>query len=121
MMPGVHVLATAPTPCPLAMVYVAAHVLECLLKAYLSRDGNDEAVKEKEIRHDLEALWNRAFEEGLPIDATAPQWVVRLAQLHRQPFHLRYSTGVHGVVLPPSEPMVSDLAALLPLVEANLR
>ena len=41
MMPGVKVLAAASPTSALALALVAAHVLECLLKAYLSRDGSD--------------------------------------------------------------------------------
>ena len=51
MMPGVKILAEAEPTCAPALALVAAHVLECLLKAYLSRDGSD-----VEKIYDLEKL-----------------------------------------------------------------
>lgn len=55
MMPGVKVLAAA-SPLPaLTLALVAAHVLECMLKAFLSRDGSDDAIKKPNVRHNLEA------------------------------------------------------------------
>ena len=48
MMPAVTLLATASPPVPpLALCLVAAHVLECLLKAYLSKGGNDARLTKK--------------------------------------------------------------------------
>ena len=53
LLPGVKILAVA-SPCPaLALALVSAHILECLLKAYLSRDGSDAALKNPAVRHDL--------------------------------------------------------------------
>jgi len=121
MMPGVKVLAAA-SPFPaLALALVAAHVLECLLKAYLSRHGSDDALKNPDVRHDLEALWAMAFEQGLRIPRSPPDWVACLSGLHKSPYYLRYSTGVHGIVSPGAEPMTSELAALLEIVRAQLR
>ena len=62
MMPAVRLLANASPPAsPLALCLVAAHVLECLLKAYLSRDGDDARLTKKAGRHDLNGLWKLAF------------------------------------------------------------
>jgi hypothetical protein len=120
MLPGVKILA-ASSPCPaLALSLVAAHVLECLLKAYLSRSGSDEALKKKDARHDLEVLWTMAHADGLGVTKAPPDWVVGLAETHRSPYYLRYSTGVHGIVLLGSEPMTSELEALLEVVRSQL-
>lgn len=120
MLPGVRVLADAsPLPAlPLAMV--SAHVLECTLKAYLSRSGNDKRVKEKDIRHNLAALWTLACSEGLQVQVEPPQWVTCLSKLHDTPYFLRYSTGVHGMSTPAPEPMATELAALVEQVERQL-
>lgn len=120
LMPGVKVLAAAsPTPA-LALALVAAHVLECLLKAYISRDGSDTALKEAKVRHNLNALWALAFAQGLRAQEPPPSWVDCLSGLHNTPYYLRYSTGVHGVVLPGVEPMTSELEALLEIVRGQL-
>ena len=121
MMPGVKILAeVSPTPA-LALSIVAAHVLECLLKAYLSRDGSDAAVKKPRVRHNLNALWALAYTNGLLIPESPPSWVNCLSGLHKSPYYLRYSTGVHGIVSPGSEPMSSELAALLDVVRKQLK
>jgi HEPN domain-containing protein len=115
MMPGVKILAEASQPCALALALVAAHVVECLLKAYLSRDGS-----EVEKTHDLGKLWAMAVGDGLKISKSPPDWASRLGGLHNRPYHLRYSEGVHGIGLPAAEPMASELAALLENVRVQL-
>ena len=121
MMPGVTILAAASPAPPLALCLVAAHVLECLLKAYLSRDGSDADVRDAKVRHDLSALWGMAFAQGLPVPQSPPAWVDCLSGLHKHPYYLRYSTGVHGIVSPAPEPMASELRALLETVRGQLR
>jgi hypothetical protein len=121
MMPGVKVLAATSPPPALALALVAAHVLECLLKAYLSRDGSDAALKDLNFRHDLNALWAMAFAQGLRISGSPPSWADCLSGLHKPPYYLRYSTGVHGIVSPAAEPMTSELAALLDNVGKQLK
>lgn len=107
LMPGVKILAAASPPPALALALLCSHVLECLLKAYLSRDGSDAALKEPNIRHDLNALWALAFAQGLCVQESPPAWADCLSGLHKSPYYLRYSTGVHGIVSPGAEPMTS--------------
>jgi len=121
LMPGVKVLAAASPSPALALALVAAHVLECLLKAYLSKDGSDVAVKGRSVRHDLNALWAMAYAQGLRVPESPPSWADCLSGLHEWPYYLRYSAGVHGIVSPGAEPMTSELAALLELVREQLR
>jgi hypothetical protein len=121
MMPGVKVLAVASPPSPLALALVAAHILECLLKAYLSRNGSDAALMDPNVRHDLNALWPMAFVQGLRVPQSPPSWVDCLSGLHKSPYYVRYSTGVHGIVSPGAEPMTSELAALVGIVREQLK
>jgi hypothetical protein len=120
MMLGVKVLAAASPPPALALALVAAHVLECLLKAYLSREGSDDALRKTAVRHNLNRLWAMAFAQGLRVPESPPSWVDRLSGLHKWPYYLRYSTDVHGIVSPGAEPMTSGLAALLEIVRGQL-
>ena len=120
MMPGVHALSAAPLVSSLALALVAAHVLECLLKAYLSRGGSDASVRAPAVRHNLAALWEMAAADGLSIPPTPPHWAQRLSEVHGSPYYLRYSTGVHGIVLPGAEPMVTEMEALLECVQTRL-
>lgn len=122
LLPGVKILAEASNS-GTALPFLCAHVLECLLKSYLCRDGSDssvKAVKGSSIRHNLVDLWGTAKTEGLPIPSTPPDWVSNLGELHKSPYYLRYSTGVHAIVTPGREPMVSELIELLALVRSNL-
>lgn len=125
MMSGVQVLANAiPVPSS-ALAFLAAHVLECCLKAYLSRDGSNTVAGDHQIRHNLCALWSRAHGEQLQISASPPYWVELLSLLHASPYYLRYLGSetrvgpqyVHGISLPAAQPMTNELSELLRLVE----
>ena len=122
MIRGVRVLADASPVPSLALSLVAAHVLECTLKAYLSRDGSDSCVKDDpKVRHDLGALWSMANKQGLGITLPPPQWVQTLSHIHNSPYYLRYSTGIHGISTPGPEPMTTELQSLLDLVQTAVR
>jgi hypothetical protein len=121
MLPGVSILAAAQPAAPIAFAFLAAHVLECALKAYLSRDGSDERLTKAPIRHDLSALWRLAASEGLAVGVEPPAWVMRLGDVHSSPYYLRYSTRAHGIVLPPSGTVATELTALVDAVRAELR
>jgi hypothetical protein len=120
MLPGVQALAATPVASSLALALVAAHMLECLLKAFLSRGGSDAAVTKTKVRHNLALLWSMAAQEGLAVPIPAPSWVTRLSEVHNSPYYLRYSTGIHGIVLPAAQPMADELAALADLVRKSL-
>lgn len=102
-----------------ALALVAAHTLECTLKAFLSRDGNDSGLRNHNLRHHIEGLWNLAKAEGLPID-DIPRWASILSNIHGHPYHLRYSEGIHGIVTPAPEPMATELKALIEIVEREI-
>jgi hypothetical protein len=121
MLPGVAILASAQPAVPMAFAFLAAHVLECALKAYLSRDGSDERLTKAPLRHDLVAIWQLAASEGLAVVAEPPDWAIRLGEVHGRPYYLRYSTRVHGIVLPPSSTVVAELTALVEAVRVGLR
>jgi hypothetical protein len=120
LMVGIRVLASDAEARGIPLAMLSAHALECMLKAYLSRDGDDAALRGGRIRHDLYGLWEKAVAEGLRIKTVAPAWVSTLGKLHGHPYRLRYSTGVHGLVLPPADQMVSDLETILKQVRAQL-
>ena len=128
MLAGAQTLATSPPGSAMALALVCSHVLECLLKASLTRSRPKPHSKKKaeaEVtkshkRHNLAWLWTAASRRGLAITRLPPPWVKRLSEVHAHPYYLRYSTGVHGVVLPGTEPMVSELAALAELVHKQV-
>lgn len=120
LMSGINLLAQNPAACGLALPMLCAHALECLLKAYLSRSGEDRELRTKDVRHNISRLWAMAFSEGLEVSEKAPAWVDRLSEVHDAPYCLRYSTNVHGIVTPGVEPMVTELNALLVAVKKRL-
>jgi hypothetical protein len=123
LIPGVKPLVDAlPSGTSAALALVCAHILECLLKAYISRDGSKKAAhKARSMGHDLNALWAEAVRQSLPVQASPPAWADRLSGLHKSPYYLRYSKGVHGVVLPAPEPMATELTTLLEVVRNQIR
>lgn len=120
LLAGVQVLASVGSNTPVALAFVAAQVTECALKAHLSRSGNDKRLKNPALRHDLKALWQLAYTEGLPLSEKPPAWLVTLSGLHSTPYYIRYSTGVHCLVTPAAEPMATELAAIVELVAHHL-
>jgi hypothetical protein len=118
--PGVEVLAGSAQGAAIPLCLLAAHQAECILKAYLSRTGNDARLKHQDIRHNLVKLWLEAANQGLNIASTPPGWLVRLGELHDKPYYLRYSTGVHGLVSPSPKELSLGLRDLLAKVEKSL-
>ena len=123
LMPGVQLLGRSPVSASFALAFLCAHALECLLKAYLSKAGlSDASLRNHATRHNLNALWASAASQGLRIQATPPDWVTCLSGLHGPPsYFLRYATGVHAIVSPGAEPMVSELLTILEVVREQLR
>lgn len=120
MLPGAQLLAASTPPPAIPLTLICAHALECTLKAFLSRGRDDARLKDRKLRHNLEELWRLAAAEGLGVVNQPPAWVVTLSRLHASPYYLRYSTGVHGIVLPEPTSMVSELEALLDQVQTRL-
>ncbi len=119
---AIQPLISSGPSCSFALAFVCAQTLECALKAYLSRSGDDSRVKEPAIRHNLEELWHLAEAEGLQLMQPTPSWVSQLSSLHDgRKFLLRYSTGVHGMVSPATEPMCIDIEQIVELVGLSCR
>lgn len=100
--------------------FLCAHALECALKAYLSRSGDDSRVRAHNVRHDLCALWAMAESDGLAISIPAPQWVECLSGLHKPPYYLRYAPSIHIIGTPPPGPMTTELEKLVRLVTQSI-
>ena len=121
LLPDVQFLAKASPPSGIGLPMLCAHALECALKAYLSRDGEDKHVRTNEVRHNLAKLWTMASVDGLKIPTTPPSWVGQLSDLHKGPdYYLRYSTKVNGIASPAPATMIDDLTELLELVRNQL-
>ena len=68
LMPGAMVLANPLLPeCTQTLTLLSGQIIECLLKAFLSKSGvEDENLKIK-LSHNLLELCKRAATEGLPM------------------------------------------------------
>lgn len=122
LMPGLTFLGTGSPAEARALAFLAAHVLECLLKAFLTPPlGANPALKEANIRHNLTGLWEMAASNGLAFSADPPLWVSVLGAIHGAPYHLRYQAGVHGMQLPPAQPMVAEIGTLLETVRRQVQ
>jgi hypothetical protein len=119
LMPGIRTLAThgdlPAQALPLAML--CAHTLECGLKAFLSRNGDDTHLRKPSIRHNISQLWEEARKDGLP--TPMPAWAKVLSEIHDAPYHLRYPK-VHVLGTPVAQPMTDELGQILSLIESKL-
>jgi HEPN domain-containing protein len=100
--------------------FLAGQVLECLLKAYLSKKGTTEKELTK-MGHKIQVLWEKSVQNGLPITSNLPQWAEDLNRLHTSPYNLRYPLTVNGLVLPDMQTMTSELEALLATIREDIQ
>jgi hypothetical protein len=106
---------------PRGCAMLAAHALECVLKAFLWHKGKEKEIRKHDVQHDLEALWNMAYKEGLSIPKDPPTWVTILNSGHKPNFYFRYQKGqgktvVHGGQTPALIPMRDALKNLIEMV-----
>jgi hypothetical protein len=123
LLQGVEVLSTSPPNVhPRSCALIAAHALECALKAFLWHKGKKKEIRRRDVQHDLVALWNMAYKEkGLSIPQAPPDWVATLSSGHGPNFYFRYQKGqggtvVHGGQTPALIPMRDALKNLIEMV-----
>jgi hypothetical protein len=108
------VLAQSPEKATSGLAMLAAHSLECALKAYLAHSGMlQKDLKDDNRRHNLEQLWDTAVNKGLGIENPPPKWCTTLNRLHDKPYHLRYQTGVAALVISNAGSMIAGLKSVI--------
>ena len=120
MSSGLKPLAATGGDTLVPLTFLSAQVVECALKAYLSRTGNDARLKKPSIRHNLTDLWTLAVSEGLAISQPPPSWLGVLASMHKPPYAIRYPVGSFQF-LPAAEPMATEILELVQAIETTLR
>jgi len=105
---------------------IAAHALECALKAFLWHKGRNKEIRAHDVQHNLVALWDMAYKEGLSIPQVPPDWVTILSSGHGPNFYFRYQRGkrktvVHGGQTPALIPMSVALKNLIEMVELAVK
>lgn len=91
LLQGVEALSTMPpNVSSRSCALLAAHTLECALKAFLWHKGKKTEIQKHYVRHDLVALWNMAYKEGLSIPQVPPDWVTILSSGHGPYSHSDY-------------------------------
>ena len=119
LLQGVEMLATFTKVSPRACALIAAHSLECTLKAYLWHKEKRSELVSQNVRHNILELWKLAYNENsLGISETPPTWVRILSEGHGPNYYFRYQKGkskkiVHGGQTSALAPMASQLSSLL--------
>ncbi len=125
LLQGVEALSNLPNVSPRGCALIAAHALECALKAFLWHKGKKK-IWGRKVQHDLVALWNMAYKEGLSIPQVVPDWCAILSSGHGPNFYFRYQKGegktvVHGGQTPALIPMAVELKKLIKMVELAIK
>lgn len=123
---GVDALSTLPNVSPRSCALIAAHALECALKAFLWHQGQKVEIRKPKVQHDLVTLWNMAKEKGLSIPDVPPDWVTTLSSGHGPNFYFRYQQGegktiVHGGSTPALIPMAVALKDMIEMVRLAVK
>jgi len=124
LLQAVEVLSHLPNISSRGCALIAAHTLECILKAFLWHKGKQTEIPRQD-RHNLKALWEMAHKEDcLVFLKILPNWVDILSTGHGPNFYFRYQEGekskeqkekniVHGGATPELIPMANELKNLI--------
>ena len=127
LLQGVEALATLQNISSRGCALIAAHALECALKAFLWHKGKKNEIREHKVRHDLVALWDMAYKvKILCIQEEPPDWCKILSVGHGPNFYFRYQEGeektvVNGGQTPLLIPMAIELKKLIEMVELAIK
>jgi hypothetical protein len=125
LLQGVKALSSCESIPPRACALIAAHALECILKAYLWHKEKRNDLKD--AKHNILVLWNLAYGENtLGISDTPPDWVRILSEGHGPNYYFRYQMGqnriiVNGGQTPELASMAEELSSLLKQVELEIK
>jgi hypothetical protein len=126
LMGGATVLAAAPpSEGAWAFALVSGQILECSLKAFLSKAGVTQEDLRNKFRHNLSKLWAEAADQGLPI-GDMPQWAETLNSLHYRtslddpPYPVRYPEGLNVLVLTDAQQTETALRNLIDTVRKGM-
>ena len=127
LLQGVEVLSTLPDISPRSCALVAAHALECALKAFLWHKRKKTEIRKPKVQHNLIALWKIAYKEKtLSIPQVPPDWCKILSSGHGPNFYFRYQEGkgktvFHGGQTPALIPMAVELKKVIKMVELAIK
>ena len=121
LLQGVEALSTLQNVSPRNCALLAAHALECALKAFLWNKGKSNEIRDFDVQHNLVALWAMAYEEGLGVPQIPPDWCAILSLGHGPDYYFRYQMGrgkkvVHGGQSLALLPMAAELKELIEMV-----
>lgn len=118
---GIRILAQSLPDATLPLAILCGQAAECGLKALLSHSGiKTNVLRSKSLGHNLVALWIAAASDAKLQPSLPPAWIEQLGRVHGGPYVIRYPMGVHGIVLPATQPMLEGTAELLSFAQARL-
>jgi hypothetical protein len=122
LLTGAGIIAESGQNASVAFTFLCGQATECFLKAFLSHRGFDlDTLKSAAFRHDIGKLWSAAMSRALPLGDPMPPWADCLDELHDNPYYLRYPMGLHGIVLPGIDPMLSELQRIREMVRSAIK
>jgi hypothetical protein len=115
---AVDLLLVNPGETPIeALGLIAAHCAELSLKGLLLAVGcGQDILRSREVRHNLNALWQLALDRELPIAEPVPFWCQALAIAHNDPYMYRYPRPGWGVIVPQPKELRDGLDDLISCV-----
>jgi len=127
LLPAIEALSVAEKLPARACAMLAAHALECALKAIIKSKNEKHKFPHKE-QHNLIVLWDLAAStKSLDIQTPPPDWVRLLSTGHGPHFYFRYQEGeepksfVHGGQTPALVPMAQALRDLVEKISDALK
>lgn len=127
LLQGVEALSTLQNISSRGCALIAAHALECALKAFLWHKGKKKEIRDPMVQHDLVSLWDMAYKEKtLSIPSAPPDWCKILSSGHGPNFYFRYQEGedktvVHGGQTPALIAMAVELKKLIEMVKLTIK
>ena len=126
LLQGVEALSTLPHIPSRNCALIAAHALECALKAFLWHRGKKTEIRKRDVQHNLVRLWGMAHRETLGVPEVPPDWCKILSSGHGPNFYFRYQKGqgeavVHGGQTPALIPMAAALKEVVGMVELAIK
>lgn len=127
LLQGVEALSIMTKLPPRSCSLIAAHALECILKAFLWHKGKRKKIRQSKIQHNLVALWGHGIQGRRSWYSTSTARLgYHISIGHGPNFYFRYQEGeektiVNGGQTPELIPMKIAMKDLFEIVELAIK